>query len=1642
MRQQAMEPRRSGGAGTPPGFPGGPVAQSLATIQSHLSVLLGDPDSVETAYRTLVEAMPQDPSLALDVRLRLVRLLAGSRSRAAPALFRLLAADTASSARPAPLLAALLTASSGALRAEAVALAARLMEGGAFEPDLDLATALARALAGEEEHSLLDDAAALLERVADARLPLARGDPLGRFLEPSVPAPVRALAARILDREARPAPAERARRVLGARAAEQLAHYLAFTRARHEDLIALAPGPAPAVPALDSILAAEAVLGRDRLASTLSLLGWNRVAGSVHIDPVAVLRLDGSFPFVLTPVEARLAEQAVATQDRWDGWVVTAVGSEGDRQEPLASGEKDRIARFRRYSLDHAELLSEILEVAPVTAVRCRRALELLDRVMADYAALFADLDPDVEALRETYARLRARVAAALDEVPDDDQPLPADVAYQIQAFEDPSSVAAITNLHGLKRYTHQKGLRHAFRLFGSGQAANRTIDLLLLRDGHPPALVRRIAYIDFEGQEAPALPLAVRLLVDAYRTHLVHGVSALPRVRVLVYDTEVQLYVWYRNHPAFIRLDLSPPRRGGMIDLEYYAVSQYELDQHPDVGVPAIRRALDRLGFFVEMDGTRLHARYDKERAVDLSEIVDKAGLLMHLLPRLMDLDWAVSALGRPASDHDAIVDAWTDFMTRFGVIPPEPDAPPGTPASDVARRLRGTLRGAAIRLPPVRAGATGSSGGQGELEQAVLRPLRSALARDAVHEEGGMLRPAPRARYRREHESLRLARILAGGGRALRDAVRMAAAIRPLERWLRFDMTGTVQGYPVERTVLSFRDGDALVAMLRDDRGEARLAFAMRGTEPFRSRPVPYGPWEHPAELALPELLHLLVRDNYRTPGQEIPRTPTDRRHDVAVTFRAPNPRPPAAPLPGDRQVSGLPAAPGRASGPVRVAVEYRDPADFQDAVLLAPTVEPADAPCLARAAALVSTGGGSLSHVGLLALELGKPSLIVRGSWTRSPEGDDLLVVDRVEVRERSGRVRDLEVRCWERIRVRREVVREGDLVVVDTDEGTLRLLGADRDALGLHQGLRDLALFSEMVMAADDDAGVLDARGHLLRAMHQLDRTIARIDRPVLVHFAVRELVAAQADTGTGAGTRERTRLFDTLCAHPRAGATARAARAGAVDAMVHRLRGLTTMARSTIPTLEGPLEVLTVRLSVARLRAGLRAITELYPRGDPEARGARHMARAAAVADRLAAERLDTLRARLVQEASPDAPRARYALHGVDWIDQVRCPDDAHGDRTRLEQLRTALADQETVARRRCEEQFVIPAARAEPGVAPLIGRKAATLGEIARWLPVDCVPPWFAVTDRALRVALAAPVAGPDGGPSLPLAQAIDGVLERTDLGPGRKSAWIRDLWLRVRLPADLETALDNAYRDLASALGTTDPSVAIRSSTHEEDAAAGTWAGQFDTFLFVTGPASLRRHVRLAWAGLWSARALYRRGAGASIQAAAGGGVLVQRMVDARVAGVVVTADPVRGEVRELVINAGLGLGEGVVSGRVEADEIHVARNERDGGPLRLRYRVADKRTRVVFDTARGHGTRRVDTLFHQRLRPALEYGEVEALVSAAVALDRALGEPLDIEFALDGPDLRILQARAIPMFRSALAETLKRFPLEESRP
>jgi pyruvate,water dikinase len=203
------------------------------------------------------------------------------------------------------------------------------------------------------------------------------------------------------------------------------------------------------------------------------------------------------------------------------------------------------------------------------------------------------------------------------------------------------------------------------------------------------------------------------------------------------------------------------------------------------------------------------------------------------------------------------------------------------------------------------------------------------------------------------------------------------------------------------------------------------------------------------------------------------------------------------------------------------------------------------------------------------------------------------------------------------------------------------------------------------------------------------------------------------------------------------------------------------------------------------------------------------------------------------------------------------------------------------------------------------------------------------------------------------------------------------------------------------------------DVPVAVRSSAVAEDMPDASFAGVQDTYLWLRGADAVLDGVRRCWASYWNAEAVaYRKEHGV---AAGGMCVAVQRMVDARVAGVMFTLNPVSGDPSTIAIDASWGLGVTVVGGEVTPDSFLVSKVTRE----LVRSDVGSKELEVVpADDATGTVSREVEQ--DRRARPCLGQDELVRLAELGRRVERHYGRHMDTEWAIDRDgELWLLQAR-----------------------
>jgi pyruvate, water dikinase len=214
---------------------------------------------------------------------------------------------------------------------------------------------------------------------------------------------------------------------------------------------------------------------------------------------------------------------------------------------------------------------------------------------------------------------------------------------------------------------------------------------------------------------------------------------------------------------------------------------------------------------------------------------------------------------------------------------------------------------------------------------------------------------------------------------------------------------------------------------------------------------------------------------------------------------------------------------------------------------------------------------------------------------------------------------------------------------------------------------------------------------------------------------------------------------------------------------------------------------------------------------------------------------------------------------------------------------------------------------------------------------------------------------------------------------------------------------ADLDGVVA-AYESLGA------PAVAVRSSAVGEDSAEATFAGLQDTYLWVRGADRVRAAVRDCWASLENPEAVsYRERMGGPPPAM---GVTVQTMVDAAVAGVMFTCNPVSRDPSTVAINASWGLGLAVVGGEVTPDEFRLSKVT---GEL-LHRTIGPKEVQYVA------GAERVEVPPERREVACLDDEQLAALVDLARRVERHFGSHQDVEWAIDAEgELHLLQSRPV---------------------
>lgn len=316
----------------------------------------------------------------------------------------------------------------------------------------------------------------------------------------------------------------------------------------------------------------------------------------------------------------------------------------------------------------------------------------------------------------------------------------------------------------------------------------------------------------------------------------------------------------------------------------------------------------------------------------------------------------------------------------------------------------------------------------------------------------------------------------------------------------------------------------------------------------------------------------------------------------------------------------------------------------------------------------------------------------------------------------------------------------------------------------------------------------------------------------------------------------------------------------------------------------------------------------------------------------------------------------------------------------------------------------------------------LLGGKLSSLA--AMTATGVAVPPGFGVTTAAYRAFMASADLAEEARRIRELAPTLD----LSDIKSA--TAGLIERLMTEPLPEGLEAQIRDAYAELERRTGVADAPVAVRSSGESEDLAGASFAGQYETFLWICGADAVIRNMRACWAGMFGEAVLSYRPDGQTIAATSDFGICVgvQLMVEARAAGVMFTLDPINGDRSKIVLESCWGLGEGVVKGDVTPSQFTVDKVTFEITKRKLSSQTEEYR----FDPTVG-GVALVAIEAERQDQPCVSEDEVVALAKLAKQLEQTRGEPQDVEWALSKRgEVWALQARPETVWSQKAPERL----------
>lgn len=342
-------------------------------------------------------------------------------------------------------------------------------------------------------------------------------------------------------------------------------------------------------------------------------------------------------------------------------------------------------------------------------------------------------------------------------------------------------------------------------------------------------------------------------------------------------------------------------------------------------------------------------------------------------------------------------------------------------------------------------------------------------------------------------------------------------------------------------------------------------------------------------------------------------------------------------------------------------------------------------------------------------------------------------------------------------------------------------------------------------------------------------------------------------------------------------------------------------------------------------------------------------------------------------------------------------------------------------------------EFIIWFSETDMNSLPMVGGKAASLGEMFNIkLPI---PNGFSVTADAYKFFLE----------QTNIKNKISKLLKNLNVEEtealSEVAKKIQNIILEQEIPTKIKNNILEAYEmmnvdpELMNAgktaldlikTGRDLPYVAVRSSATAEDLEGLSFAGQMETFLNVKGNKNVLESVKKCWASLFTARAIYYRTKNNFNHMEVYLCVIIHKMINGDVSGVMFTANPTNNNEDEIMIEASYGVGETIVLGSVNPDNYIVNKKDLTTKSIQIHKKdfmiTRDDNTgtnkKIELDDEKANS----QTLDNKRIKELAEYG---------IKIEKHYKKPMDIEWGIERNKLYILQARPITTLKKEYKET-----------